>query len=197
MTNSEIKDYWLSEGQEITIFSPAILQPLLLQEHTEKFLSTVGLPSEAAPYLSFSTNTQGSWNSIARITDIDTALNSSFKNLIQIGSDGSGNAIAVDTEKNDIIELLDHDNGFKLIFINSSIESFAFSLLAYSRFISSVLAAGKENSYFDTHFTDEQFNTLKNKLILSDKDFDKSEFWHSELDMLLGNREAYKHESGN
>jgi hypothetical protein len=196
MTNSEIKAYWLSEGQEVTIFSPAILQPLLLQEHTEKFLSIVGLPSEAAPYLSFSTNTQGSWNSIARIIDIDTALDSSFKNFIQIGSDGSGNAIAIDTEKNDIIELLDHDNGFKLIFINSSIESFAFSLVAYSRFISSVLASGEENSYFDTHFTDEQFNLLKNRLILADNDFDKSEFWYSELDMLLGNREAYKNESG-
>lgn len=193
MTNSEIKDYWISKGQKVTIFSPGILQPLLLQEHTKKFLSIVGLPPEAALYLSFSTNKQGSWNSIARIIDIDTALDSSFKNLIQIGSDGSGNAIVINTENNDIIELLDHDNGFKLIFINSSIKSFSFSLLAYSRFISSILA----NSYFDTHFTDEQFNTLKNRLILADKDFDKSEFWHSELDMLLGNREAYKHESGN
>jgi hypothetical protein len=190
MTNAQIQSYWLLESQEVIIYSPDILEPLSLEKHTQDFLSAIGLPTEAAPFLSFSTNTYGEWNSIARVTAIGTALDSSFANLIQIGSDGSGNAIVVDTSQSDFIKLLDHDNEFALIFINSSIEAFAASLVAYATFISNVLAQGGEDVYFDTHFTDEQFATLNNTLISTDKYFDNSEFWQNELTILLGNREV-------
>jgi hypothetical protein len=196
MTNAQIQSYWVSESQEVIVYSPDILEPLTLQKHTQDFLSTIGLPTEAAPFLSFSANTQGKWNSISRITDIDAALDSSFANLIQIGSDGSGNAIVIDTNEDDFIKLLDHDNEFALVFINSSIQAFVASFIGYSIFISNVISEGEGDSYFDTHFTDEQFTTLRNTLVSTDKYFDSSEFWQNELAMLLGNREAYRNESG-
>ncbi|MGI4873547.1 MAG: hypothetical protein ACRYFX_20515 [Janthinobacterium lividum] len=196
MTNTQIQNYCLSRGQEAIVYSLGILEPLMLGHHTQDFLSVVGLPTEAAPFLSFSTNTHGEWNSISRVTKIDTAFNSSFANLIQIGSDGSGNPIVIDTHENDFIKLLDHDNGFALKFINSLIGIFATSLVAYATFIDNVIAQGGENAFFDTHFTDTQLVALKNTLTSTDKYFDKSEFLQGETVMLLGNREAHGNESG-
>jgi hypothetical protein len=53
VSNKEIIAYWLTQGVKVTTFSRDVLADFGFQNLTAELLSIVGLPTDAAPYLSF------------------------------------------------------------------------------------------------------------------------------------------------
>ena len=101
-----------------------------IAEDSAQFLAEAGLPVEAAPFLAFG-QAGRLWEvwDFGQDTDYAREL---FPQYIQIGTDGSGNAVCIDEEHNGIVVLLDRDFGFQAIsFVNSSVQQLAECLLVY------------------------------------------------------------------
>ena len=106
-----------------------------------------------------------------------------------IGSDGSGDVIAINTMNNFIIEWLDHEDYFSSRFMNSSINQLANFLLYYRDFIRTMNVGKTADECDETEFTDGQFDTLCNILKGIDEKAVREGFWKEELEFILANRE--------
>ncbi|PHR88855.1 MAG: hypothetical protein COA78_36175 [Blastopirellula sp.] len=92
-------------------------------KETAQFLSTEGFPENSAPFLSFSISDDSKIESLLNGIDDST-------NYYPIGSNGSGDIIAVQKD-NDNIVYFNHDDFHKKIFINSNIRKFFDSLYLF------------------------------------------------------------------
>lgn len=185
MDGLQFKKVWLQLSDD------NLHAPYTLKEHSHLtnetifFLYQTGLPKDAAPFLSFD-----STKDLKRITDIFNFLDSSYKRFTHIGSNSEGDPIVINTSNNDSIELLDHENNFSSTFFNSNINALASSLVAYQRFVSTVLNENGESAILNSNFTDAQYAKLRKELLFSDKNIlIQKGFWMSELEILLANRE--------
>ena len=184
MSPQEIAAYWHTQGEALTTYSPELLAGWGLELATMDLLSTVGLPADAAPYLSFDA-------SVARVST-KFGLGPEFVHFAQFGSDGAGNPIVLNTAAHDRVELLDHENGFASQYVNRSLHAFAGSLVAYRRFVEDLLATRGEDAYFDADFTDNQLAALQQSLAKEDEQGVAAQgFWHQEISTLLANRAEY------
>ena len=93
---------------------------LNLPKELSEFLTTVGLPESASPWLSFDFNLHG------RVTPVDA-----YPHMIAIGSNSSGDDVCLDANDNYSVVYLNHDDSFRPIFINSSVPLFAECLCLY------------------------------------------------------------------
>jgi hypothetical protein len=65
---------------------------------------------------------------------------------------------------------LDHDADFKPVFTNASIHQLAETLLAFLHFGEAVRAVSGEDMGYDEAFTDEQFNSLAQRITAIDEE---------------------------
>lgn len=86
-------------------------------------LTDVGFPANASPYLNFDLDHN------RQLEPID-----GYSAMLAIGTNGSGDYICIDTGRRFEIVYLNHDDGMRRLFINSSVSLFAESL-AFSRCI--------------------------------------------------------------
>lgn len=93
---------------------------LKLPKYLYDFLTTVGLPESASPWLSFDFDLDG------RIAAFEK-----YPHMIPIGSNGSGDDVCLDSKDNYAVVYLNHDEGFQCIFINSSVLLLAECLCLY------------------------------------------------------------------
>ncbi len=190
MTPQDFKKIWTVNGDSTSQLTNILIRNLNLNKSTISFLETSGLPKEASPYLTFVKETNNSFESIGVLTDKYDFLDTEFEKYIVIGSDGNGNNIVINSIKNDQIECLDIENSFASIFMNSSINELAKSLIAYREFTETILNANGEDALLESNFSDKQFETLKKDLINADsRAIEENSFWKMELDSLLENRE--------
>jgi hypothetical protein len=156
MSPQTIAAYWHTQGEPLLTYSQKALASLGIELANQVLLATVGLPPDAAPYLSFD----------ASLERVSTKYNLplGFAHFVQLGTDGLGNPIVLNTSPNSYVEWLDHDNGFAAHYINCSLQAFMASLVAYRRFIEDLLATRGEDSYLDADFTDEQLTVVATKL---------------------------------
>lgn len=195
MTPEDFKQKWISIEDELNPISPEKLNGLGLSVKTIDFLVRSGLPDSAAPYLSFSKDSEDLYNGIQKLNKVYDILEPEFEKYIVIGSCGDGDPIVVNTKMNDQIEFLDHENYFSSRFFNSDIYGLAKSLLAYRNFVDTILKENGEDAYLDSVFTDEQFEKLKNEILLADtKVIENESFWSTQLQMDLDLREDAKKE---
>jgi len=138
MTPQEFKEIWTSTGDGLSPLTLTRLHGLNLKPKTVEFLTLAGLPRDAAPYLSFVDNSADKYRGIIRLTDQFDFLEDEFKKWVVIGSCSDGDPIAVNTESNDRIDWLDHDNYFEPGFFNSSIEALVGCLIIYRDFVTVV-----------------------------------------------------------
>lgn len=193
MTPQEFKRCWTSTGDNLTPLAPRRLTGLNLKIKTIDFLTQAGLPVDAAPFLSFVDNSEDKYQGIARLTDQYDFLKEESKKWIVIGSCSNGDPIAINTEANDQLDWLDHENYFEPGFFNSSIEALADCLIIYRDFISVVKQVNGEDALMNGDFTDNQFETTKRNLLKADdKALADNGFWKEQLDMDLAMRAAYK-----
>jgi hypothetical protein len=87
----------------------------LLKRSDLEHLVSVGMPSQASPFLSF-----------ASYPDWEYEADHYFP----IGADGSGSNLCIDLSNGEVV-LLDHDWGMRRVFINSSLEAFVECLCIY------------------------------------------------------------------
>lgn len=180
------KKYWSNSGEILHTYSPAKVDRSKVDNETFVFLTACGLPSDAAPFLSFSEVQEDKlWtpNQTFRI-DFD-----GLDDYLMFGSNGSGDPVCIDTVKRNEIVYLNHDNYFERTFINESISRFALCLTKYRDFILSLINAANDN-YSRRKFSDEEFTELKRSFLNIDKfSLTDISFWAAELDGLLWERD--------
>jgi hypothetical protein len=194
MTPQQIIDKWKALGETLNPLTAATIDTYGLKEETKEFLRVCGFPDQSAPFLSFVKNSEHITETITRLSDMYDLPNE-FEKYIKIGSDGSGNPIVINTANNDRVELLDHEQDFELLDImNNDVYALSSALIDYNTFIKTILKENGEDAFLDANFSDTQFDTLKNSLIIRDEYAAKRGFWKMELDILLANRNHYRNE---
>src|SRR4051794_34931691 len=169
MTPYDFKNIWAIDDKELIPLTISKLPRLNLSDATIEFLSIAGLPNYAAPNLSFACNTDNNIYGIYKLTEQCDDLDVEYEKYIAIGYCRDGDIIAIDTSDSDRIKQLDHEDLFSEKSFNSSIQTLAQFLVIYRDF-----EKGFENFYF----TDEQFNTLKEKMFTIDsKAMTEEGFW--------------------
>lgn len=195
MTPEEFKTIWTKNGDSTSPINPVQLNELNLTKRTIDFLTISGFPEEASPYLTFVNNSGDEYETIAPLIKQFDFLESEFEKYIVIGDDENGDILVINTQKNDQIEWLDHENNFSSRFMNSSIIQLADFLIIYRDFNETILKENGEDAKLDCNFSDEQFEILKQNMIKSDPKAIEMGFWNNELEMLLSNREFYRNEN--
>jgi hypothetical protein len=92
----------------------------------QSFLTGIGLPEQAAPFLNFGSKHVLGMPTAASLFRLDEGEDQ----FPTIGHNGSGDPICIDEALGRVI-YLNHDNNFSATFINSSIAQLAYSLLAF------------------------------------------------------------------
>ena len=127
MTPEEYFTNWTKNGDKLLPLNRQKLDELNLQSFTISYLE-VGLPEDAAPYISFVDDSEHLYNGIAKLED-QYDFDFEHNKYVVIASDGSGNPIVVNIKNNDIIEWLDHDNYFEPSYCNNSLKSLLIFLM--------------------------------------------------------------------
>ena len=193
MTPLNFKNNWTNIDEPLSPLTPARLDRFQLQKSTLDFLTIAGLPIYCEPNLSFANDTDDIVYGINKLTEQFSFGDNKakYENYVVIGSCRDGDAIAVDTNYNDKIVELDHEDLFSSKYFNSSINALADFLLLYQDFEKEVLLNKDSADNFQIfNFTDDQFETLKQKMIAVDKDAVFNEgFWKDELEIMLSIRQ--------
>ena len=185
MSNEEIKAYWLGQGVAMTVYPLETVNRYGFKKATLDLLSTVGLPTEADPFLTFDRNFKS--------VSAGYKIGPEYAHFIRIGFDGAGNPIVINTEEEDCVQWLDHEDEFAPHYVNHSLHTLSVSLVLYHQFVENLLVTRGPQAYEDADFTDEQLAELKVGLSKVDEQAVLEEgFWQDDFTNLLANREHYK-----
>ncbi len=195
MTTEQFKTTWTSIEDNLSVLKRENLVDLNLSQSTIDFLTTCGLPNDAAPFLTFCSDTDDIFEGINKLTNQYDFLEPEFDKYVVIGSSGNGDPIAINTENNDQVVLLDHEDNFSSIFFNSTILTLAECLVVYRDFILTIQKENGEDALMNSDFTDEQFEKLNYQLeAADDKALTESGFWKDQLEMELVLRQDSRRE---
>jgi hypothetical protein len=190
MTAEDFKNIWTQDGETLSSFSTKQLQGLCLLSKTIKFLETVALPHSVAPYLSFEQPSDLPRRGIKRITDVIQHIDPSLSKYVTIGTTSNGDPIVVDTEDDDKIKRLNHEDSFLPDYCNESVETLAECIIAYRNFVRRVQVEGGVDSFMNSNYTDLQLSDLKQSLLGADRQaLDEGAFWQEEFQNLLADRD--------
>lgn len=189
MSPEEFKNTWNKADDTLHPFCLETLQDLNLNPATIGFLTMAGLPADAAPFLSFVQDKAELYNSIGKLTRYYNFLPPEFAKYVVIGHTADGDVIAIDTENEDQVAYLDHEDNFSSRFFNTNINALAGCLVVYRSFEQTVTLEHGENAWIESVFTDEQFETLKQGLIAADsRALVEDGFWKEDLEIELETR---------
>jgi len=181
MTPYDFKNIWTVDDETLTPLTLSKLSRFNLLNTTVEFLSEAGLPNYASPHLSFACNTDNNIYGIYKLTEQSDYLDLEYEKYIAIGYCRDGDIIAIDTNDNDQIKQLDHEDLFSEKFFNSSIWTLAQFLVVYRDF---------EKGFKSFYFTDEQFSILRERMFAIDSKAMSTEgFWKDELEILISLRQ--------
>jgi hypothetical protein len=172
MDAEEFKIAWGMEGGSLVRFCEDDLAGANLPSETRSFLLEAGLPSEAAPFLTFAPEKLGWIPQSSRPAGFDT--------YIAIGSNGSGDPVVV--ASSGAILYLNHDRNFTPIYINRDVATLAESLLRYRSLILETQRVGGPDAYLDgavpAHLRDDFVNYLT---AADPKSLEAGAMWTEEL----------------
>ena len=130
MTTTELLDAWIGGGDTIVQFASDQVQASRLSS-IDKAALELGLPEDAAPFLSFGARRNG--KVLLTVSEL-WRLPPEFDDLIVIGGNGSGDPVCIDVEDGSVV-YLSHDNEFQIVLINSSLQALVQSLLGYRELV--------------------------------------------------------------
>ncbi len=194
MTPYDFRNIWADSHGPLSPITPSRLERFNLRQPVIDFLTIAGLPEYTEPNLSFAVDTDEIIRGIYKLTELHHLYNEvEFEKYIVIGSCRDGDAIVINTDNGDLIEELDHNDMYRPMYFNSSILTLAEFLILYRNFEALVLDdKDPEDNFQCFHFTDEQFETLKNKMFsLDSKAVTERGFWKEELEIMLSLRQEY------
>lgn len=159
-------------------FPKKSVERLALSDEDKDFLVQAGLPESAAPFLGFQVPTSGEVPTVAEAW----AQPEEFRCYRTIGSDGSGNPIALDENHQGEVVCLDHENRFARVLMNKSVRQLAESLLAYRKIVKDTQAEFGEDAFLDGKTSAAAREELRQALTGIDPAAMKPGcFWHDEL----------------
>lgn len=129
------------------------LETINIDETGKQLLDKMGIPIEAAPYLTFSCNigVKGQLSTAAEMWGIS---NKYLKYYI-IGSTGSGDSICIEEQYGHVV-YLDHENEFAECLINTSVEKLLHCLLVYRKYIKRAKAERGDSAWLNNISKDLQ-----------------------------------------
>jgi hypothetical protein len=144
MTPDEFKAQWEREKtSQLLRYPRSVVHQLAIPEEAKSFLTDIGLPEGAAPFLDFGGS---SHISIPTVTEVWKAGEPRYR---VIGSNGYGDPVCVDTESAGRVLYLLHDDEMAPRFMNSSIPQLAYSLLAFRQVVADTNAIGGKDAYLE------------------------------------------------
>jgi SUKH-4 immunity protein len=193
MTPQEFRNIWAIIDEPLSPISKSRLERFKLNQSTFDFLNLSGLPVYCEPNLYFANDTNDIVYGVNKLTEqYNFELNKEkYDKYIVIGACRDGDAIAIDTEDNEKIVELDHEDLFSSKYFNSSINILADFLILYRDFEKEVLIdKDSEDNFQCFNFSNNQFDNLKEKMIKLDKKAVIEEgFWKEELEIMLSIRQ--------
>jgi hypothetical protein len=179
---SEFVARWGSD--ELVRFPTKGVDRLPLAAEDKAFLSQAGLPAEAAPFLTFDAPQSADLPTVAK----QWGVADEFRRYRVIGSDGSGNPIALDEQSEGEVVRLDHENRFSRALMNRSVRQMAESLLAYRQLVEDTQAEFGPDAFLDGKASAAARNKLREELTKIDSAaVTPGCFWHGELQILDAN----------
>ncbi|MBQ0910011.1 SUKH-4 family immunity protein [Flavobacterium sp. F-328] len=186
MANNDFKINWQKgDLDEWFDFEELEIDKTNLSSLTKEFLKN-GFPENPSPYLGFGLRSFD--NKFYTISEYytDYELSNGYQNYWIFGSDGSGNIICIDSNQNDRIVILDHEENFGIFQImNKDIIELSKCLLEYKNFIEEIQNEFGEDGFIESKFTEVHLDKLKvNFIKINPNIFEESDFWDSEIDNL-------------
>lgn len=175
---------WGKNDVSLMRFPKKAVVGLVLAEEDKAFLLQAGLPEDAAPFLTFDAPESGELPTVAE----QWSLAKEFQHYHAIGSDGSGNPIALDERQLGEVVYVDHESGFARVLVNRSIRQLAESLLAYRKLVKETQAEFGEDAFLDGKSSPAARKGLRDELTKIDPAAMKPGcFWYDELQNLDAN----------
>jgi hypothetical protein len=142
MTPDEFKAQWeREETTQLVRYPRSAVLDLVIPDEAKSFLTDIGLPEEAAPFLDFGSS---SHISIPTVAAVWKAGDPRYR---IIGSNGYGDPVCVDIESAGRVCYLLHDGEMAPRFMNSSIPQLAYSLLAFRTVVADTIAIGGKDAH--------------------------------------------------
>jgi len=192
MTPEEFKNTWITTNEPLNPLSVERLNRFDLNPETKYFLIEAGLPTFTEPVLRFANDTDDFDYGISKLIDLYDFEEDrkEFDKYVVIGFCRDGDPIVINTDEDDLIEELDHEDGFSPMFFNSSINALAEFLIIYRDFEYSILSEYGKQGIQNSYFNDDQFNLLRKRMLLVDnKALTEEGFWKDELEILISLRQ--------
>jgi hypothetical protein len=173
MTPDEFKAQWEREKtSQLVRYPQSVVADLTIPGEAKSFLTNIGLPEDAAPFLDFG----GSRHiSMPTVTEVWKAGERRYR---IIGSNGYGDPVCVDTESAGRVFYLLHDDQMTPRFMNSSIPQLAYSLLAFREVVAETNAIGGKGAFLEGRIPPEIVDRFITKMETIDPPAISSEhFW--------------------
>ena len=153
ITAQQFKQRWESVGPDrLVSFPKESLADVRLSADARSFLIEAGLPEQAAPFLDFGPPKSGTLERVSVVWHQPTE----FGRYRIIGSNGSGDPVCLDEEREGQIVCLNHDNRFESVLMAASVFTLAECLVELRDLITG--AGGTED------VTQEQYAALLARL---------------------------------
>jgi hypothetical protein len=144
MTPAEFKAQWdRDEASRLVRYPRSVVEQIAIPEESKSFLTDIGLPDGAAPFLDFGGS---SHLSMPTVTEVWKAGEPRYR---IIGSNAYGDPICVDTESAGRVLYLLHEAEMTPRFMNSSIPQLAYSLLAFRQVVADTYAICGKGAFLE------------------------------------------------
>jgi hypothetical protein len=168
-------------SNDLVSFAADGVERLLLGAVDKELLVRAGLPADAAPFLTFDAPRSADLPTVAE----QWGIGDEFRRYRVIGSDGSGNPIALDEQCEGEVVWLDHENRFARALMNKSVRQMAESLLAYRKLVEDTQAESGPDAFLDGKTSVADRKKLREELSKIDPAAVMPGcFWHGELQNL-------------
>jgi hypothetical protein len=152
---------------------------------TKEYLARIGIPDGFEEISCDDLKTE-----LKTVNELWDLQDSYYDRYVTIGSNGSGDPVAINASSNDSIVYLNHDNDFIEVFINTDIGKFVESVIRLKEF-SQIKRPLRDDSFWISEFTDKEFEDLKADLAnIDSKIFEEEEsHWKYTIEYYLWERE--------
>jgi hypothetical protein len=177
----ETERYPPGQRDPLVRFPARLVNGLVIPDEDKLFLVNAGLPESAAPFLHFDAQKGESWSTLPG----DLQPSDDYRRIYLIGSNGSGDPLAIDGTANGQIVELFHEFRFVRGFVNTSVRHLAECLLAFRVFVTAVSEANGEDAFLLGNIPTEMRTAIEAQLREIDEVAMTSKgLWREELDSL-------------
>jgi len=177
MTPNEFRDRWIADDDELMSFGESDFVSTNVPADAKTFLLGAGLPSSAAPFLEF----DGSGNRRFQPVTERFPAPSELGNYLCIGFGGSGDPICI-CGSTGHVAMLNHDDNFRPVLMNTSIVQLAESLLVFRHLVDATCAAKGDDAYLDGDVPPHLIQYTRDEIATADSAaMQEGCFWRTEL----------------